>query len=104
MISMSGMATTNADLPLSYLAGYCRNFSTQSDKKMYFKEWSICYDLTALFNELLPPDKTIHLDLYYQQLMRLKQEVEKKCPELINRKDVVFHHDNTRPHAFLVTQ
>ncbi|GBP49890.1 hypothetical protein EVAR_29503_1 [Eumeta japonica] len=36
--------------------------------------------------------------LYYQLLMRLKQEVEKKRPELFNRKGVVLHHDNARPH------
>ncbi|GBP31814.1 hypothetical protein EVAR_81580_1 [Eumeta japonica] len=44
--------------------------------------------------ELLPPGKTINSDLYYQQLMILKQEVEKKRPELINRKVVVFHHED----------
>ncbi|GBP05834.1 Octopamine receptor beta-3R [Eumeta japonica] len=32
------------------------------------------------------------------------QEVEKKRPEFINRKGVVFHHDNTRPHTSLATQ
>ncbi|GBP75436.1 Histone-lysine N-methyltransferase SETMAR [Eumeta japonica] len=31
--------------------------------------------------ELLPPGKTIISDLYCQQLMRLKQEVEQKRPE-----------------------
>ncbi|GBP86984.1 Histone-lysine N-methyltransferase SETMAR [Eumeta japonica] len=36
--------------------------------------------------------------------MRLKQDVEKKRPELINRKDLVFHHDNARPHTSLTTQ
>lgn len=30
--------------------------------------------------------------------MRLKQALEKKRPELIKRKDVVFHYDNARPH------
>ncbi|KAJ0184087.1 hypothetical protein K1T71_000510 [Dendrolimus kikuchii] len=36
--------------------------------------------------------------------MRLKQKVERKRPELINRRGVVFHHDNARPHTSLVTQ
>ncbi|GBP75830.1 hypothetical protein EVAR_15079_1 [Eumeta japonica] len=39
-------------------------------------------------------------DPYSQQLMRLKQEVERRC----NRKGVAFHHDNTRPHTSSVTQ
>ena len=36
--------------------------------------------------------------------MRLKQAIEKKQPELINKKGVVFHHDNARPHISLVTR
>ncbi|GBP32138.1 hypothetical protein EVAR_80905_1 [Eumeta japonica] len=36
--------------------------------------------------KLLPPSKTNNSDLYCQQLMKLKQEKEKKKPELINRK------------------
>ncbi|GBO99264.1 Mariner Mos1 transposase [Eumeta japonica] len=54
--------------------------------------------------ELLPPGKTMNSVLYCKQLMRLKQEVQKKRPELSNRKGVVVHHDNTRPHAFLPTR
>ncbi|GBP89675.1 Histone-lysine N-methyltransferase SETMAR [Eumeta japonica] len=48
--------------------------------------------------------KTINSDWYYQQLMRLQQEVEKKQPELINRKGVVFHHYNARPRTYLATR
>ncbi|GBP52531.1 Mariner Mos1 transposase [Eumeta japonica] len=44
--------------------------------------------------ESLPPGETIDSDLYRYQMMRLRQEVEKKRPELIKRKDVVFHLDN----------
>ncbi|TLM46186.1 hypothetical protein FEC26_18845, partial [Acinetobacter baumannii] len=54
--------------------------------------------------ELLPPGRTIDSELYCEQLMRLKQEVERKRPELINRRGVVFHHDNARPHTSLATQ
>ncbi|GBP22177.1 Mariner Mos1 transposase [Eumeta japonica] len=36
--------------------------------------------------------------------MRLKQEAEKKRPELINREGVVFHHDDARLHTSLATQ
>ncbi|GBP61747.1 Poly(A) RNA polymerase gld-2 homolog A [Eumeta japonica] len=43
------------------------------------------------------PDDLLN-DLYCQQLMRLKQKVEKKRPEFINRKGVVFHHHNAIPH------
>ncbi|GBP06088.1 Mariner Mos1 transposase [Eumeta japonica] len=47
--------------------------------------------------ELLSPVKTINSDLCWPQLMRLKQEVDKKRPELANRNSVEFHH-NARPH------
>ncbi|GBP58674.1 Histone-lysine N-methyltransferase SETMAR [Eumeta japonica] len=54
---------------------------------------------------LLPPGKIINLDLFCQYLMRFKQEVKKKKHlQLINRKGVVFHHDNARPYTSLATQ
>ncbi|CAH2237565.1 jg9818 [Pararge aegeria aegeria] len=53
--------------------------------------------------EQLPPG-TIDFELHCEQLMRLKQEVGKKRPELINRRGVVFHHDNARPHTSSATQ
>ncbi|GBP59465.1 Histone-lysine N-methyltransferase SETMAR [Eumeta japonica] len=52
----------------------------------------------------LPPCITVYSDLYFQKLMRLKQEVEKIRSELIKIKGVVFHHDNARPHTSLATQ
>ncbi|GBP65425.1 hypothetical protein EVAR_103307_1 [Eumeta japonica] len=54
--------------------------------------------------EFLPPGKTISSYLCCQQLMRLKREVKKKRPELINSKSVVFHHNNVRPYRSLATQ
>ncbi|GBP18711.1 hypothetical protein EVAR_8536_1 [Eumeta japonica] len=45
------------------------------------------------FRSLLPPaDET------------QARSTEKRRPEMINRKRVVFHHDNARPHTFLATQ
>ena len=48
------------------------------------------------------PSKTIDSDLYCHQLMRLKKAIE--SAELLNRMNVVFHHDNARPHLSIVTQ
>ena len=38
-----------------------------------------------------------------EQLTKLNNAVEEKRPELTNRKGIVFHHDNARPHTSLVT-
>jgi len=44
----------------------------------------------------------IDSNLYCQQ--RLRQAIERKRPELINSKGVVFHHDNARPHISFATR
>jgi len=54
--------------------------------------------------ELLSFNQTINSELYCEQLQRLQQAIERKQPELINRRDVVFHHDNARPHTSLMTR
>ncbi|GFW91501.1 histone-lysine N-methyltransferase SETMAR [Trichonephila clavipes] len=53
---------------------------------------------------LLPHGQTLSSDLYCQQLDRLKLVIDQKCPELANRRDVVFHQDNARPHTSVVTR
>lgn len=55
-------------------------------------------------HELLPVGQTIDSQLYCEQLERLRQAIERKRPELNNRKGVVFHHDNARPHTSLMTR
>ncbi|GBP80772.1 Histone-lysine N-methyltransferase SETMAR [Eumeta japonica] len=64
----------------------------------------LMYSGIEIHYKLLLPGKTINLDLYCQQLMRLKQGVEKKWLKFINKMGVVFHHDNTRPHTSSATQ
>ncbi len=58
----------------------------------------------VVYYEVLQPGQTIDSNLYCQQLTRLQQAIQKKRPELINRKGVVFHHDNARPHTSLMTR
>ncbi|XP_032688366.1 histone-lysine N-methyltransferase SETMAR-like [Odontomachus brunneus] len=53
--------------------------------------------------ELLPPGQTINSELYCEQLESLQQAIERKQQKLINRKGVVFHHDNAR-HTSLMTR
>lgn len=54
--------------------------------------------------EVLQPGQTLNSALYCEQLTRLEQAIQTKRPELINRKGVVFHHDNARPHTSLMTR
>jgi histone-lysine N-methyltransferase SETMAR len=57
-----------------------------------------------LYYDLLPRNQTINSDVYCSQLDRLKAAIDQKRPELVNRKGVVFHHDNARPHVSLATR
>ena len=54
--------------------------------------------------ELLNYDQTLHSILYCEQLDRLKQAIDQKRPELVNRNGVVFHQDDARPHTSLMTR
>ncbi|GFV01626.1 histone-lysine N-methyltransferase SETMAR [Trichonephila clavipes] len=54
--------------------------------------------------ELLLHDQTLNSDLYCQQLDRLKLAIDQKSPELANKRGVMFHQDNARPHTSVVTR
>jgi len=57
-----------------------------------------------LYYELLSNNETINSEKYYFQLDELKTAIEQKCSEIANRKGVVFHQDNARPHVSLITR
>ncbi|GFV37659.1 histone-lysine N-methyltransferase SETMAR [Trichonephila clavipes] len=54
--------------------------------------------------ELLPDNTTIKSEVYCHQLEKLNDALQQKRSELINRKGVVFHQDNARPHTSLFTR
>lgn len=71
-------------------------------KKVLLSVW---WDYKGIiYYELLQPGQTLNSDLYCQQLNRLKRAIDQKRPELANRKGIVFHHDNARPHTSLATR
>ena len=47
---------------------------------------------------------TTNFEVYCNQLDKLSDALKAKIPELVNRKDVVFHQDNVRPHTSLITR
>ncbi|GFU57477.1 histone-lysine N-methyltransferase SETMAR [Trichonephila clavipes] len=54
--------------------------------------------------ELLPYGQTLNSDLYCQQLDCVKLAIDQKRSELANRRGVVFHQNNVRPHTSVVTR
>ena len=71
-------------------------------KKVLLSVW---WDYKGIvYFELLPSNRTINSVVYVEQLTKLNNAVEEKRPELTNRKDVVFHRDDARLRASLVTR
>ncbi|CAK1597914.1 unnamed protein product [Parnassius mnemosyne] len=60
--------------------------------------------MLSLKLDLLPDNTTINSEVYCHQLDKLNDALQQKRSELINRKGVVFHQDNARPHTSLVTR
>ena len=54
----------------------------------------------VLYYELLPENQTINSNKYCSQLDQLKAALNKKHPELVNRKCIIFRQDNARLHVF----
>ena len=48
--------------------------------------------------------KRLNSHVYCRQLNKLNAVVKEKRPELVNRKGVIFHHDNATPHTSLATR
>ena len=58
----------------------------------------------VLYYELIPENQTINSNRYCSQLDQLKAPLDKKFPELVNRKCIIFHQDNARPLVSLMTR
>ena len=54
--------------------------------------------------ELLPSGQTITAEIYSVQLDRVSVALHQKQAALANRKGVVFHQDNARPHTLKITR
>lgn len=57
----------------------------------------------VIYYELLPQNEMITGNIYCHQLERLKAELEKVRPGLINRNNVIIQQDNARPHTSKLT-
>ena len=52
--------------------------------------------LGVLYYELLPENWTVNSNKYCPQFDQLKAALAEKHPELVNRKHIIFHQDDTR--------
>lgn len=68
---------------------------THSKKTMLCVWWD---SVGIIHFEFLPTGQTINTALYCEQLHRVHAALLEKRPYLINRKGVIFHQDNARPH------
>lgn len=65
---------------------------------------SVFWDYRGIIHyELLPEGQTINAGVYCAQLDRLAEQISIKRGSLINRKGVIFHQDNARPHTSQTT-
>ena len=66
---------------------------------------SVLWDFKGIvYYEFLSDNTTIHFEVYCNNLDKLSEAFKQKSTELVNRKGVVFHQDNARPHTNLITR
>ena len=58
----------------------------------------------VICHEIFPENQTINSNKYCSQLDQLKAALDRKCPELVNRKCKIFHQDNSKLHVSLMTR
>ena len=58
----------------------------------------------VLYCEFLLGNQMINSNKYCSQFYQLKAAYDEKHSELVNRKCIIFHQDNTRPHVSLTTR
>jgi len=75
----------------------CQNWFHQ--KKVMLSVWWDCKGI--VYFEILPCNQTINSDVYIEQLTKLNNAIQEKRPELINRKGIVFHHNNPPDPTYL---
>ena len=61
-------------------------------------DWKVVF-----YYELLLGNQTINSNKCCSQLDQMKATLDENRPELVNRKCIIFHQDNARPHVSLMT-
>ena len=58
----------------------------------------------VFYYELLPENQTINSNKDCSQLDQQRAALDEKHSELVNKKHIIFHQDNARPHVSLMTR
>lgn len=66
-------------------------------KKIMLCIWWDCEGI--IYREYMGQNTTVNADKYCAQLLEVQKALVSKRPALINRGNVVFQHDNARPHV-----
>ena len=70
-------------------------------KKLLLCVWWTCQGI--IHYEFLKTGETINANKYCEQLVRVQENLLKKQPALVNRRQVLFLQDNARPHVAKIT-
>ena len=100
---------------MCYANGHRRRQWLDSDQKplrdvkpdLHPKKIMLCiwWDMSGvIYFELLRNNEMITADVFSQQLQRLSEVPLRKRPTSAKQKDVIFLHDNSRPHVAKLTQ
>uniref|UniRef100_A0A0K0G1C6 Histone-lysine N-methyltransferase SETMAR (inferred by orthology to a human protein) n=1 Tax=Strongyloides venezuelensis TaxID=75913 RepID=A0A0K0G1C6_STRVS len=68
-----------------------------SPKKIMVTVW--CSDIEIIYYDFMKPGETIELKSYCQQIKKMQQKLSQKVPALVNRKELILLHDNSKPHV-----
>lgn len=71
-------------------------------KKLMISVWWDCHGI--IYWEFLPINSTITADSFCKQLDRVYEALSKLRPSILNRRKVILHMDNARPHTAVLTK
>ena len=66
---------------------------------------AMCVDWKGvLYYDLLPENLAVNSKKYCSHLNQLRAALDEKWPDFVNRKHIMFHQNNARPHVCLMTR
>ena len=76
------------------ITNHTKGQSSSKEGDVVYMDWK-----GVLYYALLLENQTINSNKYWSPLDQMKAALIEKCLELVNRKRIIFHQDNARPHV-----